>query len=68
MASEKKWWHLADRSRRNIRAVLSGVDELFHPIAKNAHESIEEQNQKGVDHGSEGDPLKITIKLPPKEQ
>jgi len=67
MPSKKKPWHFSERSRKSTGALLSGVNELFHPAAQNAHEVIEKQNQRGVDHGSEGDPLKITLKLPPKE-
>ena len=67
MAPKKKLWHLDDRSRRSTRALLSGVEELFYPTAKNAHEIVEVQGQRAVDIGNEGDPMKITIKLPPKK-
>lgn len=54
------------KHRSVLGAALSGANELFHPQAKQAHEIQEEQKQTAVDLGSEGDPMKITIKRPLK--
>lgn len=59
-------WHMDPKRRSVLGAALSGANELFHPQAKQAHEIQQEQEQKAVDLGSEGDPMKITIKRPPR--
>lgn len=58
-------WNLDPKHRSALGAALSGANELFHPQAKQAHEIQEEQKQRAVDLGNEGDPMKITIKRPP---
>jgi len=60
-------WRLDPKSRGALSAVLSGVNELFHPQAKQAHEILDEQKERAVDLGNEGDPMKITIKRPPSK-
>lgn len=60
-------WHLDPKRRGALSAALSGANELFHPQAKQAHEIQEEQSQRAVQLGNEGDPMKITIKRPPAQ-
>ena len=67
MTAKKRWWQLDPRTRGIAGAALSGMDELFHGTAKNAHEIREEQGRRVVELGNEGDPSKITIKRPSKE-
>lgn len=63
--ANRSFWHIHSKRRSALGAALSGANELFHPQAKQAHEIQEEQKQRAVDLGSEGDPMKITIKRPP---
>ncbi len=63
--AKRGFWSIDPKRRSVLGAALSGVNELFHPQAKQAHEIQEEQKQRAVDLGSEGDPMKITIKRPP---
>ncbi len=60
-------WHIDPKRRSALGAALSGANELFHPQAKQAHEIQEEESQKAIQLGNEGDPMKITIKRPPSQ-
>lgn len=62
--AKRSIWHMDPKHRGALSAALSGVNELFHPQAKQAHEIQEEQSQQAVQLGNEGDPMKITIKRP----
>ncbi len=66
--AKRGFWQLDPKRRSALSAALAGANELFHPQEKQAHEIREEQGQRGVQLGNEGDPLKITIKRPPSEQ
>lgn len=63
--AKRGFWKLDPKRRGVLGAALSGANELFHPQAKQSHEIQEEQKQRAVDLGSEGDPMKITIQRPP---
>jgi hypothetical protein len=67
IVAKKKWWEISPRGRGIASAAFSGMDDMFHGTAKQAHEIREEQNRKVVSTSNEGDPLKITIKRPPSE-
>lgn len=60
--AKRNFWQLDPKLQSALGSALSGVNEMFHPQAKQAHEIREEQGQRGVQLGNEGDPLKITIK------
>ncbi len=60
-------WRLDPKHRGVLGAALSGANELFHPQAKQAHEIQEKQSHRAVQLGNEGDPMKITIKRPPRD-
>lgn len=60
--AKRSFWQLDPKQRSALGAALAGANELFHPQAKQAHEIREEQGQRGVQLGNEGDPMKITIK------
>jgi hypothetical protein len=62
---KRRIWNINPKRRSAFGAAVSGANELFHPQAKQAHEIQEEQKQRAVDLGSEGDPMKITIKRRP---
>ncbi len=63
--AKRDFWQLDPKHRSALGAALSGANELFHPQEKQAHEVREEQGQRGVQFGNEGDPMKITIKRKP---
>jgi hypothetical protein len=63
--AKRSFWNIDPKHRSALGAALSGTNELFHPQAKQAHEIQEEQKQRAVDLGSDGDPMKITIKRRP---
>jgi len=43
------------------------MDEIFHPQAHEATQIKEEQKRAVFQTGNEGDPLKLTIRLPSKD-
>ena len=65
--AKKSFWNLHPKGKSALGAALSGANELFHPQANGGHEVRQEQGRAGVQLGNEGDPHKITIKLPPKD-
>ena len=43
------------------------MDEIFHPQAHEATQIKEEQKRAVFQTGNEGDPLKLTMRLPSKD-
>jgi hypothetical protein len=61
---KKDWWKIKSKGKGLAGVAFSGIDELFHPVAKNAELIREAQKNKKIQLNSEGNPKHITIKLP----
>jgi hypothetical protein len=64
---KKDWWKIKPKGKGLASVAFSGLDEIFHPEAKNAQEVREAAKQRAVQLNSEGDPKHIHIKLPKKD-
>lgn len=64
---KKDWWKIKPKGKGLAGVVFSGMDEIFHPQAKNSQEVREAAKQRAVQLNSEGDPKHIRIKLPKKD-
>jgi len=64
---KKGWWKIAPKGMGNASGAFRVFDEIFHPQAHEATQIKEEQKRAVFQTGKEGDPLKVTIKLPAKE-
>ena len=61
---KKGWWKIQPKGSGLTSGAFGIMDEIFHPQAHQATQIKEEQNRAVFQQGSEGDPLKITIRLP----
>ena len=63
----KDWWKIKPKGKGLASIAFSGLDEIFHPEAKNAQEVREAAKQRVIQLNSEGDPKHIRITLPKKD-
>ena len=64
---KKGWWKITPKGIGNANGAFGVFDEIFHPQAYEATQIKEEQNRAVFQTGNEGDPLRVTIKLPKKD-
>jgi len=62
----KGWWKIKPKGSGLANGAFGMMDEIFHPQAHEATQIKEEQKRAVFQQGNEGDPMKITIKLPNK--
>jgi hypothetical protein len=60
------WWKIKPKGVGNASGAFGVIDEIFHPQAYEATQIKEEQKRAVFQTGNEGDPLKVTIRLPSK--
>ena len=63
----KDWWKIKPKGKGLAAVAFTGLDEIFHPEAKNAQEVRAAAKQRAIQLNSEGDPKHIKIKLPKKD-
>ena len=61
---KRDWWKIKPKGKGVAAVAFTGLDEIFHPEAKNAHEVREAAKQRAIQLNSEGDPKHIKITLP----
>ena len=64
---KKGWWKITPKGIGNASGAFGVFDEIFHPQAHEASQIREEQKRAVFQTGNEGDPLRVTIKLPKKD-
>jgi hypothetical protein len=64
---KRGWWKITPQGVVNASGAFGVFDEIFHPQAQEITQIKEEQKRAVLQADNEGEPLKITIKLPSQE-